>query len=74
MVQDINKEEADVAVKFMQPNGPSPSFKWLSKDDICWVPNIHIIYKIDIPLTETGRTYHLSEDNVKKITEAFNRM
>ena len=74
MVQDINKEEADVAVKFMHPNGPSPSFKWPSKDDICWVPNIHIICKIDIPLTETGRTYHLSEDNVKKITEAFNRM
>ena len=74
MVQDINKEEADVAVKFMHPNGPSPSFKWPSKDDICWVPNIHILCKIDIPLTETGRTYHLSEDNVKKITEAFNRM
>ena len=62
MVQDINKEEADVAVKFMQPNGPSPSFKWPSKDDICWVPNIHIICKKDIPRTETGRTYHLLED------------
>ena len=74
MVQDINKEEADVAVKFMHPNGPSPSFKWPNKDDICWVPNIHIICKIDAPLTETGRTYHLSEDNVKKITEAFNKM
>ena len=62
MVQDINKEEADVSVKFMQPNGPSLSFKWPSKDDICWVPNIHIIFKIDIPRTETGRTYHLLED------------
>ena len=74
MVQDINKEEADVAVKFMHPNGPSASFIWPRKDDICWVPNIHIICKIDIPLTDTGRTYHLSEDTVKKITEAFNRM
>ena len=74
MVQDINKEEADVDVKFMHPNGPSPSFKWPSKEDICWVPNIHIICKIDIPITDTGRTYHLSEDNVKKITEAFKRM
>ena len=62
MVQDINKEEADVAVIFMQPNHPSPSFKWPSKDDICWVPNIHIICKIDIPRTGTGRTYHLLED------------
>ena len=73
MVQDINKEEADVAVKFMLPNGPSASFKWPSRDDICWVPNTHIICKIHIPLTDTGRTYHLSEDNVKKITEVFNR-
>ena len=30
MVQDINKEEADIAVKFMHPNGPSASFKWPS--------------------------------------------
>ena len=74
MVQDIDKEEDDGAVKFMHPNGPSASFIWPSKDDIIWVPNIHIICKIDIPLTDIGRTYHLSEVNVKKITEAFNRM
>ena len=74
MVQDINKEDEDVSVKFMHPNGPTASFIWPSKDDIIWVPNTHIICKIDTPLTDTGRTYHLSEDDVKKITDAFNRM
>ena len=74
MVQDINKEEADVAVKFMYTNGPSASFIWPRKDDIYWVPNIHIICKIDIPLIDTVRTYYLSEDTVKNITEAFNRI
>ena len=74
MVQDISKKEADVYVKFMHPHGPSAQFTWPSKDDICWVPNTHIICKIDTPLTDTGRTYHLSKDNEKKITDTFNRM
>ena len=74
MVQDINKKEADVYIKFMHPHGPSASFTCPSKDDICWVPNTHIICKIDIPLTDTGKTYHLSKDNEKKITDTFNRM
>ena len=31
------------------------------------------IYIIDIPLTYTGRTYHISTDNVKKINELRNK-
>ena len=72
-MQDINLEEKDVAVKFTHPHGPSASFQWPSRDDICWVPNTHIICKIDILLTDTVRTYHISMDNVKKITELLNK-
>ena len=32
MMQDIKREEADIAVKFMHPHGPSASFKWPSRD------------------------------------------
>ena len=32
MVQDINREEADIAAKFMHPHVPSASFKWPSRD------------------------------------------
>lgn len=66
--------QVPIIIYFMHPHGPSASFTWPSKDDICWVPNTHIICKIDIPLTDTGRTYHLSKDNEKKITDTFNRM
>ena len=34
---------------------------------------VGIIYKIDIPLTYTGRTYHISTDNVKKLNELMNK-
>ena len=36
---------------------------------------IHILFvKYTPPLTDTGRTYNLSKDNEKKITDTFNRM
>ena len=34
---------------------------------------VGIIYKIDIPLTYTGKTYHISTDNVKNINEIMNK-
>ena len=31
-------ENLDVKVKFMHPKCPTPSLKWPSHDDLCWVP------------------------------------
>ena len=60
---------------FIPKQSHGTDFHWgPSKGDICWVPNTHIICKIDIPRTDTGKTYHLSKDNEKKITDTFNRM
>ena len=70
-MQDINREEADIAVKFMHPHGPSASFKWPSRDDICWVPNAHIVCKINKLLTDTGRPFNLAEANVNKRIQAL---
>ena len=39
---------------FMHPSSPSRSFQWPHVDDICWVPNDHILWKIDIPITLSG--------------------
>ncbi|CAL4207108.1 unnamed protein product, partial [Meganyctiphanes norvegica] len=64
MVQDINREEADIAVKFMHRHGPFASFKWPSRD--ARFPMHILCANIDITLTETGRTYHLSEVIVQK--------
>ena len=68
IVTNANKEEGDVEVKFMHPHGPSRSFKWPHTDDICWVPNEHMLFKIEIPTTSSGRSYNISE-NDRKLTE-----
>ena len=44
---EIDNEQADVHVKFMHPQGPARSFHWPDWDDICWVPMVHILDKID---------------------------
>ena len=52
-ITNVDKEEEDVQVKFIYPSGRSRSFQWLHVDDICWVPNDHILCKIDIPKTSS---------------------
>ena len=47
---NVDKEE-DVQVKFMHPSSPSRFFQWPHGDDVCWVPNDHILCKVDIPIT-----------------------
>ena len=41
---EVSTENLDVKVKFMHPKLPTPSLKWLSPDDLCWVPNAHVCY------------------------------
>ncbi|GBM94862.1 hypothetical protein AVEN_141441-1, partial [Araneus ventricosus] len=38
MVSEVNAEEEDVTVKFLHPNGPSLSFFWPNREDVCAVP------------------------------------
>ena len=69
IITNVDKEE-DVQVKFMYPSGPSRSFQWPHVDDICWVPNDHILCKIDIPIT-SGRFYSILEHDRKVTEEQF---
>ena len=50
IIANVDKE--DVQVKFMHASGPSRSFQW-PYVDICWVPNVHFLYKIDITITSS---------------------
>ena len=36
--------------------GPSNSFAWPKRKDVCWVPYMHVICKIRPPTTSTGQT------------------
>ena len=64
-------EEQDVKVTFMHPHGPSKSFSWPTREDICWVPLPHIIKIIDAPVTSTGRKYKLPTKLEKEMAELF---
>ena len=62
----LDKEQSDVSVKFLHLNGPARSFHWPEQDDICWVPMTHVLVKVAVPSTKSGRHYHLDPKDVKK--------
>ena len=67
MVSEVNQNERDVLVKFLHPNGPSPSFYWPSFDDICAIPFPHVLRVVEPPHTTTGRTYVFSNECMLQI-------
>ena len=50
MIVEIATHENDFKVNFLHPYGPSDYFYWPSCEDICWVPNTHIISTIKQPM------------------------
>ena len=64
---EIDNELTDVCVKFMHPHSPARSFNWPDRDDICWVPMVHILDKIDAPSTLSGRQYTLNPRDAVRI-------
>ena len=73
IILEINKDERDILVKFMTPNGPAGSFKWPEPDDTVWVPFFHILCNIDVPSLSiiSGRQYNLSKTDVKNTSGAY---
>ncbi len=68
---ETSEEEDDVRVKFMHPHGPSRAYSWPRREDLCWIPLVHIIKCINAPLTSTGRHYKLPPSVEKEIKELF---
>ena len=73
-VRASSEENNDYEVVFMHPHGPAAGFRWPRNDDVCWVPAEHVLCKVDVPTTATGRLYNISEDDNSKIEIAFNRV
>ena len=62
MVLEIDMENKDLLIKFMQLALPSHSFDWKEDfKDICFLPLMDILCTVDIPTTANGRVYHLSK-------------
>ena len=70
-VRDSSGVNNDVQVQFLYPHGPARRFYWRNREDICWVPAQHIITKMPVPTTATGRRYHLDEQLFVKKAKLF---
>ena len=47
VLTDVDPENHDVLAKFLHPYFPSVLFHWHSKNDMCWVPDIHTLHYIN---------------------------
>jgi len=52
----------DYKVVFMHAHGSSRYFRWAQREDICWVPQLHILSKVLAPSTAIGRSYKISAE------------
>ena len=61
----------EVKVKFLHPAGPALSFTYPFPDDILTLPIDHILSIVN-PRTATGRTYHLTEQEMNRASKLLN--
>lgn len=69
MVSAVNENAGDAYIKFLHPNGPSPSFFWPIREDSCAIPFPHILGVTQPPQTITGRTYIFPNDYMVSVEE-----
>ena len=72
LVQNVNCDEKDVEIIFLHPPGPSNSFTWAKRKDVCLVPCMNVICKIRPPTTFTGQTYYLEKEDNEMISKPLN--
>ena len=65
IADEVDEECKDIKVKFMYPKFPASSFIWLYMEDVCYVPDINVISKIQPPSTINGRTYFIEKADYK---------
>ena len=59
IIMELSNENLDVKVKFMHPKRPTPSWKWLSRDDLFWLSNVYVYHVVSAPklTSQTARMY-----------------
>ena len=71
VVLEVNQELNDIYVKFLHPCGPARSFSWPNVEDCMWIPMIHVLCKISVPKTASGRQYSLEKRDASNIAQLF---
>ena len=68
---EVENDNNDIFVRFMNRNGPARSVDWPLIVEACWVSKAHILSTVKIPTTATGRQYRLKRQDIEKIEKCF---
>jgi len=72
IIKQIALENNDFLMALMHPHGPSHSFRWPEKQDLCWVPFQHRVCAISAAsLVNTRGQYELSTQSKDQIENAW---
>ena len=70
---DKDEDCSKVQVIFLHPPGPSHSFIYPIPPDTLWITFTDMIWKVNT-ITQTGRTYSLSDSEVNKYVSIFQQL
>ena len=71
LVTQVDINQGDVKIQFMSPHGPCKTFNWPETEDLCYVPIKNILCQISSPVTTTGRTYKITDEDYNSTLSAF---
>ena len=71
VVEEVDRVEQDVKINCLHPSGPARSFCWPRKPDVCWVGIANVICQVQAPVTATGRTYEIDDEESRNINAKF---
>ena len=72
-ILQVHQDDRKVSINILIPNGPSPSYKYPTKQTVVLVSIDDILTKLD-PRTSYGRIYTISKEETKAATEQFKCM
>ena len=68
-IEETNKGDSEVKVRFLHPKCPARSYFWPEREDTCWLPDEQVIQNLQVLSTSTGRQYKLSNDDEKILSK-----
>jgi len=72
-ILQVHQDDRKVSINILIPNGPSPSYKYPTKQTVVLVSIDDILTKLD-PRTSYGRIYTILKEETKAAMEQFKCM
>ena len=74
LVEEVDKDNNDIYVNFMQAFGPSKTFFWPAREDKCHVAISSICMILSIPTTTTGRSYSFAPKDLEDVQKHYTEL